>query len=73
MYEKGNQVKHTCFSKDPLCAIVEIYENGYISIDGMKSEFLYGVSPQKLGWSGVGHYGRMCETEISSAKIKLDI
>lgn len=56
-----------CFSRDPLCAIVTV-DGTHIRIDGMESEFLYGASPDKLGWNDKNEFGRRAETRISSAE-----
>ena len=47
----------TWFSEDPLSCVITIDTNGIIKIDGMKSQWAYGVIPNAAGTvSGV-----MCE------------
>lgn len=40
-----SQGKNTWFFKDPLSAVVTVYADGEIHIDGSKTEWLYGIEP----------------------------
>lgn len=40
--------KNTWFLEDPLSAIIEIETNGHIVIDGMKTNWCYGVEPEDI-------------------------
>lgn len=63
----ARMAKNCCYSRDPLCAIVRV-DGAHITIEGMESEFLYGASPEKLGWPDCNRFGRRAEARISSAE-----
>ena len=65
-------VNHT-YTKDPLYAIVTVRDDGSISITGRESDYLYGASPEAIGWNTKNQYGRETVPYISSADIKLHI
>lgn len=68
----ARMTKNCCFSKDPLYAIVTVSEDGHIKVEGRKSEFLYGVSPQKLGWPvPFNPFDREASAIISSGEFQL--
>jgi len=39
------QANNTWFFKDPLSAIVTVTEDGYLKIEGAKTQWLYGIEP----------------------------
>ena len=50
-YEKGHWLsEHTINWKDPLSAILILWPEGRIQIEGMKSDYLFGVSPKVAGF-----------------------
>ena len=65
-------VNHT-YSKEPLYAIVTIRDDGTISIEGKESDYLFGASPEAIGWNTGNQFGRETSPRISSADIKLHI
>ena len=58
--------KNTWFFDHPLSAIITISENGDIVIEGDKTNWVYGIVPEKDGVNG-------CETQISNGKFNLNI
>ncbi len=78
-YENGKEVKtydrsytkdymhmHTWYSKDPLSAIVTVSEDGEITVDGIESEFVFGILPPETKHSD-------CEPKVLSGNWKLDV
>ncbi len=59
--------------KDPLSAIVTVEDNGHIKIEGMETEYMYGVSPEMYGgpFKEPLGYG-FCEPRISSGEYFLN-
>lgn len=53
--------------KEPLSAILTLWPNGRIKIDGSKSDFLFGVSPKDAGWPTCDKDGRAILPVIQSA------
>ena len=68
----ARMTRNCCLTEDALYAIVTVTEDGRITIDGKKSDYLYGASPEKLGWAiPCNPFGRECCPYISSANLKL--
>lgn len=68
---KGHYMADNCaYFKDPLSAIVTVEDNGHIIIDGMETDYLFGVSPEMFGGPFPNSFG-ICEPRISSATFKL--
>ena len=42
-----SMAKNTWFSSDPLSAIVTVWENGTVQIEGTESSWLYGIAPDQ--------------------------
>ncbi len=61
-----------CYAKDPLYAIVTLEADGHIVIEGVKSEYLFGISPESVNFdSAANHRGRGADPNILSADISL--
>ena len=52
---------------EPLSAVVSLYPNGRIKIDGMKADYLFGVTCEKAGFPDHDDCGRLAKPEIESA------
>ena len=57
--------------KEPLSAILSLWPDGRIKIDGSKSDWLFGVTPKMAGYSEY-HDGRRCHPVIQSADISFN-
>lgn len=68
----ARMTKNCCFSVDPLYAIVSVSDDGHIVIKGQKSDYLYGASPEKLGWVSNDRAGRPVKPYISDADVWLE-
>ena len=65
---------HTIAWTEPFSAIITMYANGRIRIEGSKADWLYGVTPVDAGfgafeWDGTG---RVTHPEVQSADITLN-
>lgn len=69
-HEKWPAAKYSVLWEDPLHCIVTI-EGNTITIDGMESKFLYGVTREMTG-QPPNPSGRACTPKIQSAKITLE-
>ena len=56
--------------KEPLSAILTLSPDGGIRIEGSKSDFLFGVTPEKAGLDPYDVNGRRVTAEIQSANLK---
>lgn len=63
---KDWMAKNTWYTKDPLSAIVTVSEDGEIAIEGMESEYIYGITPPETKWND-------CEPRVLSGNWKLDV
>ena len=71
-YMKGlKQSSHTLTWKEPLSAIVTLGHNGHIRIEGSRSEWLYGISPEKAGLPLLDEVGRPNTAMIQSVDMTL--
>ena len=52
---------------EPLSAVVSLYPNGRIKIDGKQSEYLFGVTCEKAGFPNHDDCGRIAKPEIENA------
>ena len=57
--------------KEPLSAILTLWPNGRIKIDGSKSDYLFGVSPQLAGYPACDDDGRETLPLIQSADLTI--
>lgn len=55
----------------PLSAILSLWPDGRIRIDGSEAEFLFGVSPEAAGLNPYDPCGRLVEPKISSLDIRI--
>jgi hypothetical protein len=58
--------KNTWCTKDALNAIVTVTEDGEITVEGMESEYVYGILPPETKWND-------CEPRVLSGNWKLEI
>ena len=58
--------------KDPLSAVVSLYPNGRIKIEGSRSDWLFGVTPKDAGFSEYDRSDRLIAPVIKSADITLN-
>ena len=58
---------HNIGWKEPLSAILTLWPNGHIKIEGSRSEYLFGVSPKDAGLSEFDSNGRYTRPVIQSA------
>ncbi len=65
-YNNDRMSKNTWYSADPLNAIITVSEDGEITVDGMESEYVFGVLPPETKWND-------SEPRVLSGKWKLDI
>ena len=59
--------KHNIGWKEPLSAILTLWPNGRIRIEGARSEYLFGVSPKDAGLPEFDMNGRYTHPMIQSA------
>ena len=64
-------VDHQIIFTEPLSAIVTLSTDGTIEIDGMKGDFLYGVTREMTDNDRTDGAGRPCTPNILSTKIRL--
>ncbi len=62
-----SQAENNIGWKDPLSAILTIWPNGRMKIDGSRSDWLFGVSPKTAGYSPIDADGRETLPVIQSA------
>ena len=63
---------HQIIWNDPVHAVITLGRDGWLKIDGMKSSFYRGVTPEKASGSPIyDRTGRPCECEVLSANLKL--
>ena len=58
---------HNIGWKEPLSAILTLWPNGRIKIEGAKSDWLFGVSPEDAGYPAYDEDGRETLPVIKSA------
>ena len=58
---------HNIAWAEPLSAVVSLYPNGRIKIDGMKTDYLFGVTCEMAGFPNHDDCGRFAKPEIESA------
>ena len=59
--------------KDPLSAILTLYPNGRIKIDGSYSDWLFGVTPKDVGFDEYDKSDRLIAPVIKSADFTLNV
>jgi len=57
--------------KEPLSAILTLWPNGRVKVDGSMSDYLFGVSPKDAGYPACDEDGRETLPLIRSADITL--
>ncbi len=62
---------HNLGWKEPLSAVLILWPDGRIKIDGSKSDYLFGISPEVAGYPACDSDGRETLTIIQSADIKM--
>lgn len=65
-------IRETLGWKDPLSAILILYPNGRIRIEGSKSGWLFGVTPEMAGFANYDHGDRLIAPVIRSADFTLN-
>ena len=73
MYEKYELLGNTLVYNDPLSAVITLRDDGHIKIEGVKSEFIYGINRRKAEVQISDTTGCMSSAEILSAELKLNI
>ena len=68
--EKHKGAKYTVIYTDPVHAIITLSEDGTIEIDGMKGDFMFGVTPEMLNGTGCAQ-GMRITPNVMSETIKL--
>lgn len=69
---KYKLIDHQVIWNDPIHAVITLGRDGGLKIDGMKSDFYHGLTPQQLTGSPLyDRCGRPCECEVLSASIRL--
>ena len=71
-FTEGHSMAANCsIFKDPLSAIVTVEDDGHIKIEGMETDYMYGVTPEMYGGPfQCDGYG-ICEPRISSGEYYL--
>ena len=71
-FTEGHAMAANCsIFKDPLSAIVTVEDDGHIMIEGMETDYMYGVAPEMYGGPfQCDGYG-ICEPRISSGEYYL--
>jgi len=64
---KHKGATHNIGWKDPLSAILTLWPNGRIRIEGSRSEYLFGISPKQAGLTEFGSNDRYVSPVIQSA------
>ena len=70
-YTIGN-CSETLGWKDPLSAILTLHPNGRIKIEGSRSDWLFGVTPQMAGFPEYDKSDRLIAPVIRDADITLN-
>ena len=65
-YAQDTMGKNTWCTKDALNAIVTVTEDGEITVEGMESEYVYGILPPETKWND-------CEPRVLSGNWKLEV
>lgn len=68
--KSARMARNCCFTATPLSAIVTI-DGDRITVEGARSEYLYGASPEKLGLDKPNRFGRHPSAEISGGVFRL--
>ena len=68
-YTAKHKDKHCLAWKDPLSAIVTLTPEGGIRIEGARSEWLFGVTPEKAGLNPYDTFWRKNVPVIQSADL----
>ena len=55
--------------KEPLSAVLTLWHDGRVKIEGSKSDWLFGVSPQDAGYPPCDEDGRETHPAIQSADL----
>jgi hypothetical protein len=58
--------------KEPLSAILTLYPNGRIKIEGSRSDWLFGITPKDAGFSEYDKSDRLISPVIKSADFTLN-
>ena len=71
-FTEGHAMAANCsIFKDPLSAIVTVEDDGHIKIEGMETDYMYGVAPEMYGGPFKGDGYGICEPRISSGEYYL--
>ena len=70
--EKHKSCKYNIGWTEPLSAVVTLYPSGRIKIDGMKADYLFGVTCEKAGFPDHDDCGRFAKPEIESADFTVE-
>lgn len=72
-FTEGHAMAANCsIFKDPLSAIVTVEDDGHIKIEGMETDYMYGVAPEMYGGPFKGDGYGICEPRISSGEFFLN-
>ena len=58
---------------EPLSAILTLWPDGRVRIDGSKADYLFGVTPEMAGYDELSDEDRLTHPEIQSADIRLSV
>lgn len=70
--QKWKMVRHTVMWDDPLSAVITIAHDGTICVEGQKSQFHLGLTPEQLGVSRFDEAMRPTTPEIQSFRLKME-